>query len=136
MKYEARLAYTNRPTAGSYRALGAPQGHFALESLMDQAAGHFGMDPLEFRLKNHVRPEGQPGRRVSPPDQVIDSQPLEGGIPFSSNGLQQCLELGAQAFGWREYNSEFRIYRIKGEIQTLSEPNHVQSLRVGVNHSS
>ena len=103
VKYEAHLAYTNRPTAGSYRALGAPQGHFALESLMDRAAEHFGMDPLDFRMKNHVRPEGQPGQRVSPPEQVIDSQPLEGGIPFSSNGLQQCLELGSEAFGWRDY---------------------------------
>ena len=103
VKYEAHLAYTNRPTAGSYRALGAPQGHFALESLMDRAAEHFGVDPLDFRLKNHVRPEGQPGQRVTPSDQVVDSQPLEGGIPFSSNGLRECLELGAAAFGWRGY---------------------------------
>ena len=106
VRYEAHLAYTNRPTAGSYRALGAPQGHFALESLMDRAARHFNMDPLNFRLKNHVRPEGQPGQRVTPADQVIDSQPLEGGIPFSSNGLQQCLELGSEAFGWRDYRPE------------------------------
>ena len=106
VKYEAHLAYTNRPTAGSYRALGAPQGHFALEGLMDRAAEYFGMDPLDFRLKNHVRPEGQPGQRTTPPDRVIDSQPLEGGIPFSSNGLQQCLELGAEAFGWRDYRPE------------------------------
>ena len=100
VRYEARLAYTNRPSAGSYRALGAPQGHFALETLMDRAAEALGMDPLEFRRKNHVRPEGQPGVRVSPPDQIVDSQPVEGGIPFSSNGLGQCLELGAAAFGW------------------------------------
>ena len=106
VKYEAHLAYTNRPTAGSYRALGAPQGHFALESLMDRAAEHFGMDPLEFRLMNHVRPEGQPGQRVTPLDRIVDSQPLEGGIPFSSNGLRQCLELGAEAFGWRDYQPE------------------------------
>ena len=125
VKYEAHLAYTNRPTAGSYRALGAPQGHFALESLMDRAAEHFGMDPLDFRLKNHVRPEGQPGQRTTPPDQIIDSQPLEGGIPFSSNGLRQCLELGSEAFGWREYKSE----------SGLSEPNHVQSSNQ-INHSS
>ena len=103
VKYVAHLAYTNRPTAGSYRALGAPQGHFALESLMDRAAEHFDMDPLEFRLKNHVRPEGQPGQRLSPPDQVVDSQPLEGGIPFSSNGLRECLERGAETFGWHDY---------------------------------
>ena len=102
-KYRARLAYTNRPTAGSYRALGAPQGHFALESLMDRAAQHFGIDPLDFRLMHHVRPEGQPGRRQSPPQQIIDSQPIEGGIPFSSNGLRECLERGAAAFGWRDY---------------------------------
>ena len=106
VKYEAHLAYTNRPTAGSYRALGAPQGHFALEGLMDRAAQHFGMDPLDFRLMNHVRPEGQPGRRTTPPGRVIDSQPLEGGIPFSSNGLRQCLELGAEAFGWRDYHPD------------------------------
>ena len=36
--YESYLAYTNCPSAGSYRALGAPQGHFALETLMDRIA--------------------------------------------------------------------------------------------------
>ena len=106
VKYAAHLAYTNRPTAGSYRALGAPQGHFALESLMDLAAEYFGIDPLDFRLKNHVRSEGQPGQRTTPPEQVVDSQPLEGGITFSSNGLRECLELGSQAFGWRQYRPE------------------------------
>ena len=100
VKYEARVVYTNRPVAGSYRALGAPQGHFALETLMDRAAESLAMDPLQFRLKNRVRPEGQPGSRSSPPDQIVDSQPVEGGIPFSSNGLEQCLRLGAEAFSW------------------------------------
>ena len=100
VRYTASLAYTNRPVAGSYRALGAPQGHFALETLMDRAAEALGMDPLEFRLKNRVKPEGQPGRRESPADQIIDSQPLEGGIPFSSNGLEECLRRGSDFFGW------------------------------------
>ena len=101
-KYEARLAYTNRPVAGSYRALGAPQGHFALETLMDRAAEALNMDPLEFRLKNRVRAEGQPGNRATPPDQIIDPQPVEGGIPFSSYGLEECLVRGSKAFGWNE----------------------------------
>ena len=100
VRYEGRLAYTNTPVAGSYRGLGAPQGHFALESLMDRAAETIGMDPLEFRLMNHVGLEGQPGRRTSPRDQIIDTQPVEGGIPFSSNGLRECLERGAEAIGW------------------------------------
>ncbi|MXY35110.1 MAG: molybdopterin-dependent oxidoreductase, partial [Boseongicola sp. SB0664_bin_43] len=98
--YESYLAYTNCPSAGSYRALGAPQGHFALETLMDRIAEALGMDSLEFRQRNRVPPEGQPGPRLSPPDQIVDSQPIEGGIPFSSNGLEECLTRGAAAFGW------------------------------------
>ena len=101
-RYDGYLVYTNQPSAGSYRALGAPQGHFALESLMDRVAGEMGIDPLDFRLKNHVGPEGQPGERVSPPTEIVDSQPVEGGIPFSSNGLRDCLERGAAAINWRE----------------------------------
>ena len=100
VRYEGRLAYTNAPVAGSYRGLGAPQGHFALETLMDHAAETIGMDNLEFRLMNHVGLEGQPGRRTSLRDQIIDTQPVEGGIPFSSNGLRECLQRGAEAIGW------------------------------------
>ena len=102
VRYEGRLVYTNTPVAGSYRGLGAPQGHFALEALMDRAAEEIGIDPLEFRLKNHVGPEGQPGRRTSPRDQIVDTQPVEGGIPFSSNGLRECIEGGSEAIGWRK----------------------------------
>ncbi len=101
-RYDGYLVYTNQPSAGSYRALGAPQGHFALESLADRIAEELGIDPLDFRLKNHVGPEGQPGERVTPLNQVVDTQPVEGGVPFSSNGLRECLERGAAAIGWRE----------------------------------
>ncbi|MCH8190850.1 MAG: molybdopterin-dependent oxidoreductase [Chloroflexi bacterium] len=101
VRYDGYLVYTNRPAAGSYRALGAPQGHFALEATMDKIALELGIDPLEFRLRNHVGLEGQPGRRTTPDDQILDSQPVEGGVPFSSNGLRQCLEEGARAIGWQ-----------------------------------
>lgn len=100
-RYDGYLAYTNQPSGGSYRALGAPQGHFALEVLINHIADELGMDPLDFRLLNQVGVEGQPGERVTPANQIVDTQPVEGGIPFSSNGLRECLEMGAEAFGWR-----------------------------------
>ncbi len=105
-RYDGYLVYTNQPSAGSYRALGAPQGHFALESLADRIAEELGIDSLDFRLKNHVGPEGQPGERVTPLNQVVDTQPVEGGVPFSSNGLRECLERGAAAIGWRERRND------------------------------
>ena len=116
VRYDGYLTYTNTPSGGSYRALGAPQGHFALELIADRAAKAVGMDPVEFRLKNHVGPEGQPGERTTPANEIIDTQPLEGGIPFSSNGLRECIERGAEAFGWSDYSpsSEENLKRGKG----------------------
>ena len=100
VRFDARPAATNKPVSGSYRALGAPQGHFALKTLVDRAAEAVGISPAEFRRRNHVGIEGQAGPRLSPPDEIVDGQPVEGGIPFSSNGLAECLERGAASFGW------------------------------------
>ena len=106
VRYDGYLVYTNQPSAASYRALGAPQGHFALEVTMNHIADALGIDPLDFRLRNHVGIEGQAGERVTPANEIIDTQPVEGGIPFSSNGLRECLEKGAAAFGWNDRKAD------------------------------
>ncbi|MCZ6474421.1 MAG: xanthine dehydrogenase family protein molybdopterin-binding subunit [SAR324 cluster bacterium] len=101
-RFEGATVYTNRPAGGSFRGLGAPLGHFALEVLVDQIAESLQVDPLEYRLRFHVPLEGQPGQRVTPPDQMLPDEPVEGGVPFSSNGLRDCLLAGAERIGWRE----------------------------------
>ncbi|MGE5215532.1 MAG: xanthine dehydrogenase family protein molybdopterin-binding subunit [Chloroflexota bacterium] len=100
-RFVGKIAYTNSPVAGSYRGLGAPQAHFALESCADEIAEKLGIDPLEFHLRNCVGPEGQPGARMTAIDQLIPAQPIEGGVPFSSNLLAQCLRAGAERIGWK-----------------------------------
>jgi putative selenate reductase molybdopterin-binding subunit len=55
IRYTADVAYTNLPVAGAFRGYGAPQGYFALESLMDEIAHALGMDPLELRRRNLIR---------------------------------------------------------------------------------
>jgi CO/xanthine dehydrogenase Mo-binding subunit len=102
VRFEGYCVFTNGFVAGSYRGLGAPQGHFALESLIDEIAVARGEDPLAFRLRNVVKPEGQPGERYQPTETPVPSQPIAGGIPFSSNGLRACLQEGAARFGWQQ----------------------------------
>jgi xanthine dehydrogenase molybdenum-binding subunit len=101
-RFEGRTVYTNRPAGGSFRGLGAPLGHFALEVLIDQIAAELGVDPLDYRLQHHVTSAGQPGQRRTPPDQVLPDEPVEGGVPFSSNDLRACLLAGAERIGWRQ----------------------------------
>ena len=47
---------THAGPAAAFRAPGHPQGSFALESAMDEAAAAIGMDPLAFRRKNDRNP--------------------------------------------------------------------------------
>ncbi|MPZ76646.1 MAG: molybdopterin-dependent oxidoreductase [Deltaproteobacteria bacterium] len=51
----AYSVYTNSGSAGSFRAIGAPQVIFAGESQMDIAAMRLGMDAAELRLKNLLK---------------------------------------------------------------------------------
>ena len=46
---------TNKTPVEAYRAPGAPQTYFALESAMDEVAQKLNMDPIELRLRNAVR---------------------------------------------------------------------------------
>ena len=47
--------YTNSGSAGSFRAIGAPQVIFAGESQIDIAAARLGIDPAELRQKNLLK---------------------------------------------------------------------------------
>jgi len=60
---------THKVSPGAYRAPGAPQAYYALESHVSRVADALGLDPLEFRLKNAVkegdiRPDGRPWPRI------------------------------------------------------------------------
>ena len=46
---------TNKTPVDAYRAPGAPQAYFALESAMDELAQKLDLDPIELRLRNAVR---------------------------------------------------------------------------------
>jgi CO/xanthine dehydrogenase Mo-binding subunit len=45
----------NRPKQAAYRAPGAPQIAFGVESVMDELAEKIGMDPIDFRLANAAK---------------------------------------------------------------------------------
>jgi CO/xanthine dehydrogenase Mo-binding subunit len=87
---QARL-HIPRPT--SMRGPAEAQGNFGLESAMDELAYAAGMDPLELRLKNFA--EVHPAL----------------GLPWTSNGLRECYERGAELFAWSRRDPEPRSTR-------------------------
>ena len=55
IRTDASAVYTNKSSAGSFRAIGAPQVIFASESHLDMIAERLGIDPAELRLKNFLK---------------------------------------------------------------------------------
>jgi aldehyde oxidoreductase len=51
-----RVVYTNNAPGGSARGAGPPETIFALESAVDMLAEKLGIDPLDFRRLNSLRP--------------------------------------------------------------------------------
>ncbi|CAN5426991.1 molybdopterin-dependent oxidoreductase [soil metagenome] len=82
------LAVTNKMANGAYRGFGAPEGIFAIERLMDQAAAEFGMDPVELRRCSLLTHGDLPYR--SPTGAYMDSG-------SHHEALTRAAELGAAA---------------------------------------
>ena len=98
---EGYSIYTNTVNSGGHRGYGAPQAYYVLEQLVDMACEKIGMDPLEFRLKNH--------RRVGDPSMYsFVSKDEKLGIetrkpmPIESCQLPECIKRGAEQIGWKE----------------------------------
>ncbi|MDX9897816.1 MAG: xanthine dehydrogenase family protein molybdopterin-binding subunit [Spirochaetia bacterium] len=53
---DAYTIYTNKPYGTAYRGFGHVEFHWAIERHMELVASAIGMDPLEFRLKNLLKP--------------------------------------------------------------------------------
>lgn len=77
---------TNKPGAGAYRAPGAQQASFAIESAIDEMARRLDLDPLEFRLRNCA----------------AEGDPRPNGGAWPRIGLKETLEALREHPAWRE----------------------------------
>lgn len=77
-RFRGRVAYTNNANAGAFRGYGAPQAQLPIEVSLDLAAEALGMDPVELRRRNVLRPgdrHGMYGHII--PEGVLAADALE-----------------------------------------------------------
>lgn len=81
-KFDAYSVYTNTVPSGALRGYGMTQPAFAVESAMHELAVALGMDPLELRRRNVVRPGD---RLLAIHDEADD-------VAFTEDGLAACID--------------------------------------------
>lgn len=62
LDYRVTAVATNKTQQGPYRGFGGEVGNFVLERLVDAAAHELGVDPIELRRRNFLKPEQFPHR--------------------------------------------------------------------------
>jgi len=79
-------ARRNIGATADMRGPGAVPGLYATESAMNEMADRLKMDPVQFRILNEPK---------------LDES---NGLPFSSRHYVECLNVGAEKFGWSKRN--------------------------------
>ncbi len=102
IQFYADVVYTNTPPAGAFRGYGVPQGYWPVERHMEKIARAMGFDPIDFRLKNTIRP-GEYHPFSTAWNEGRDPRPEI----VHTVGLEQCVAQGRAAIGWDDkYGNE------------------------------
>jgi CO/xanthine dehydrogenase Mo-binding subunit len=82
LDYTVYPVYTNKTTSANFRGPEFPQGHFGIQSMMDDVAYKVGMDPVEFALRNMSRKANDTNA-------------------YTDYTVEECIRRGAAAFDWK-----------------------------------
>jgi len=85
-RYNGIRVCTNKPYCGAMRGHGGVQAKFALESLLDIAANKMGIDPIEIRIINAIKP----------------GEITAGGFVVNSTGHEECIQKTQKEIGWKD----------------------------------
>jgi len=99
-----RAVLTNTAPTGAYRGAGRPEAIYIIERLMDAAARKTGIDPVELRRRNMIRPEQMPYRNAM--DKTYDSGQFE-----------LVLDKATALARWQEFDARAAASRRRGRLR-------------------
>ena len=65
LEVSTKVMFSNTTPVSAYRGAGRPEANYYMERLIDTAAREMGIDRLELRRRNHVRPQEMPYKAAS-----------------------------------------------------------------------
>jgi CO/xanthine dehydrogenase Mo-binding subunit len=96
---DAYTIYTNKPYGTAYRGFGHVEFHWGIERHMELCAQTIGMDPLQFRKLNLLKP----GSRTLTGEEITQH----------TGDVVKCLDVVAKAIGYGELSPEERAREAK-----------------------
>ncbi len=96
--------FTNTTAVGAYRGAGRPEGNYYMERLIDTAAAEMGIDRIEMRRRNHIRPEQMPYTAPS-------------GMNYDSGDFPALLDHALAMADWDGFSARKIESRSRGKLR-------------------
>jgi carbon-monoxide dehydrogenase large subunit len=98
--------FTNKVMTDAYRGAGKPEATFGIERMMDELAVELGLDPLEVRRRNWIKPDEFPYATVA-------------GLTYDSGNYDQATDRALALFDYDGLRAEQARRRESGDTVQL-----------------
>lgn len=104
--FQFRCALTNRAPTGAYRGAGRPEAIYIIERLMDEAARQTGIDRIQLRRRNFVRPEQMPYKNAM-------------GQTYDVGAFEKVMDQGLAQADWSGFEARAARSKARGKLRGL-----------------
>ena len=102
--YRIKGVLTNTMATGAYRGAGRPEGNYLIERLLEKAAREMGIDRVELRRRNLLRPDELPYR-------------THVGETYDSGNFERMLDGVLSAADWAGYAKRLAESKQRGKLR-------------------
>ena len=113
IEINTKCVFTNTTPISAYRGAGRPEANYYMERLIETAAKEMGIDRMELRMRNHIRPEQIPYKAPS-------------GQNYDSGNFPAILKNGLKFSDWENYETRREISRKKGLLRGIGVSNYLE----------
>jgi len=106
VEVSTRCVFTNTTPVGAYRGAGRPEGNYYMERLVETAAREMGIDRVELRRRNQIRPEQIPYKAPS-------------GMLYDSGDFPAVLDRALAAADWDSFAARRIESRARGKLRGI-----------------
>lgn len=121
---EFKAVFTNKPIVTPYRGAGRQHGVFVMERLLDIAARKLGIDRVEIRRRNYLRPDQFPHNH-----EIIyqDFAPLT----YDSGNYEPALNRAAEMIGYDDFAAAKASAAAEGRSLGLGIVSYIEGTGIG-----
>ncbi|MFY0610748.1 MAG: xanthine dehydrogenase family protein molybdopterin-binding subunit [Hyphomicrobiaceae bacterium] len=110
----SRSVFTNTVPTQAYRSSGRPEVTYAIERLVEKAARELGLDAIELRRRNLIRPEQMPYTNAV-------------GMTYDSGTYESNLDLAMRLADWNGFTERRRLAKQRGRWLGRGLAHYVES---------